>query len=202
MIQQFETADDIDREYGRRIELEPDAGRKADLRVEAAEAKIALKERADNQRMRNAWHKLALMEYPHAAKFPELVVGNTEEEMRESAKVAHERVQEMMRGVGTGEEAMDVMRQRAQDIYGPGPSTGSSGAAPMGFTPPNMQQERWNAGFAERFNNAPRDSYGQRLGISPQEITQYTNNRFITHVKDRLRFWANMTRSDASRRNW
>ena len=202
MIQQFETAEDIDREYARRIELEPDAGRKADLRVEAAEAKIALKERADQQRMRNAWHKLALMEFPHAAKFPELVVGNTEEEMRESAKVAHERVQEMMRGVGTGDEAMDVMRQRAQDIYGPGPSTGSAGAAPMGFTPPNMAEERWNANFAQRFNDAPRDAYGQRIGISPADVARYTNNRFVGHVKNALRFWANMTRSDASRRNW
>src|SRR5262249_206911 len=97
MIQQFETFEDIDREYGRPIEPEPGSGRKAELRVEAAEAKMALKERADVQKMRNAWHKLALMEYPHAAKFPELVVGNTEEEMRDSAKAAHERVQEMMR---------------------------------------------------------------------------------------------------------
>ena len=196
MNPQFENPEDIDRRYAREIELETDPGRKAELRVQAAEAKIALKERDAQQRMVGAWKRLALIEYPHAGKFPELVVGNTEEEIREAAQAAHQRVEEMMRGAGGSDDTFE----RARQAYGPGPTTGGNVSAPSAYTPPNMAEERWNMNFAQRFNEAPRDAYGQRQGISSQEITRYTNNRFIQHVKDRLNFWADMTRSDAGHR--
>ena len=195
MNPQFDSPEDVDREYARRIENEPDPGRKAELRVAAAEAKLELQRHATNQRMVAAWKQLAIMEYPHAAKFAEMVVGNTEEELRQSAETVHKRVEEMVSG---NSDSFDQVRQQAQDFYGRGPTTGTTGGAgnaPLGYTAPNMAEERWNREFAERFNNAPRDLYGQRLGISPSDVTRYTNNRFISQVKDRIRFWGAMTRS-------
>jgi hypothetical protein len=195
MNPQFETPEDIDREYQRRIEQAPNGAEAAKLRVEAAEAKLQLRQQAENLKLVDAWKKLALIEFPHAAKFPELVQGRTEDEILRAAEAAHKRVEEMMRQTGSGDPRFDSVRQQAQDFYGPGPSTGGSTGAPTGYTPPNMAEDRWNRQFAEQFNNAPRDMYGQRMGISPSDVTRFTNNRFITHVKDRIRFWGQMTRS-------
>src|SRR5215475_2562960 len=202
MNPQFETAEDVDREYARRIEAESDAVRRAELRAEAAEQKVKIKEQGLQQRMVAAYRKAAFVDFPKASQFPELVQGNTEEEIMRSAEAAHKRVQDMENAItgGRGVTPMDQMRQQAQDFYGPGPSTGSTGVAPMGYTPPNMAEERWNQNFAQRFNDAPRDAYGQRMGISPTETMRYTNNRFVNHVKGALRYWAMLTRSDAGRR--
>src|SRR5262245_20483821 len=106
--------------------------------------------------------KLALHEHPEAAAFPELVTGNTEDEVMASAASAAERVRAMS-GNGNNDPY-----QQARDLYGPGPSTGGA-SAPMGFSrqDPDRETIRRENAFAEKFNNAPLDPYGQRIGISP-----------------------------------
>ena len=196
MNPQFETAEDIDREYSRRIEQERNPVRRSELQVEAARAKVELELRSKNQELVNNWKELAFYRFPESRKFPELVTGTTEQEIMLAAEAAHKRVEEMMRGTTSEQAAFD----QARAAYGPGPVGGGSTGVPSSYTPPNMAEDRWNLQFAERFNNAPRDAYGQRQGISPADITRYTTNRFVAMAKDRLNLIAAMTRSDAGRR--
>lgn len=148
----------------------------------------------DNRELIEAWKRLALHEHPDAAKLPGMTAGTTEDEIMESARRAAEVVQDIRSG-------NDDTFERARAAYGPAPVGGSSAGVPSAYTPPDMAKERWNQQFAERFNNADRDAYGMRLGISARDITRYTNNRFIAHVKDLLAMSAGMTRSDQGYRN-
>ena len=197
MNPQFETAEDIDREYGRRIEQERNPVRRSELQVEAARAKVQLELESKNKELIANWTELALYKFPEARKFPQLVTGATEQEILLSAEAAHKQVEELMRGTSGEQAAFD----QARAAYGPAPVGGGSTGVPSAYTPPNMANERWNMQFAQRFNEAPRDAYGQRQGISPADVTRYTNQRFVDHVKNALNMWAMMTRSDAWARN-
>src|SRR5262245_33567124 len=99
-----------------------------------------------------------------------MITGSTRDEIYASAEAAARRVQEI---VGGDRAADDVMRQRAQDIYGPGPSTGSAGASGFPISMPAAHIAREEMRFVEKFNNADRDAYGMRLGISPEDIRRY-----------------------------
>jgi hypothetical protein len=199
MNPQFETADDVDREYQRRIDSEPDRIRKAELKAEAAEAKVRLREAAADQRAVDAYRKAAFADFPEAKLFPQLVTGTTESEIMASAEAAHNRVVEL-RGGARGEDPYEDARRQAQEYYGRGPTTGGATGTPTGYVPPDMGKVRKELAFAEKFNNAPRDGYGQRMGISPQETAEYTNSRFIDHVKNAVNYWGMMTNSSYAAR--
>src|SRR5262249_30586625 len=104
------------------------------------------------------------------------------------------RVQE----IAGGGSSLDDVGQRAQDVYGPGPSTGSGGGFPA-FSMPGVHMTREELRIAQKLNDAPRDAYGQRMGGSDAGINAYTTSRFVGHVKDRIRYWAMQTRSDSWR---
>lgn len=146
--------------------------------------------------LRAAWTNLALTTYPEAAQLRELVTGNSREEIMASAADVAERVKAIAGGT-------DDTFERARQAYGPGPTTGGGfGSVPSPFAGDrDAQRIRRENQFAEKFNNAPRDAYGQRLGISPAETTEYTSSRFVNHVRNALSYWATMTRSDAWARN-
>ena len=192
----YNSLDEIDRDFGQRIEREEDPVQKAELRVQAAQAKVAFREQEANGRMVDAWRRLAIVEFPQAGKFPELVRGSTEDEIRASAKEVHERVAGMMRGAQGGEDNFQRVQQDARQLYGPSGS-GVGGGMPAFGQPanPDMAEERWRQGFADSFNSARRDIYGQRMDIAPGDVDRYVRGRFTTHVADRVKFWGQLTRS-------
>jgi hypothetical protein len=56
----------------------------------------------------------------------------------------------------------------------------------------NEEAQRRAQQFADQFNNAPLDMYGTRMGISPRATEEFTNHRFITTLKERIRFWGEL----------
>ena len=196
MNPQFDTPQDIDREYSRRIDQESDPIRKADLRIEAATLKSDMVAAQKNAQLVSKLKELALHRFPEAAAFPQLVTGSTEDEIMQSAEAAHNRVVEIRRGA-SGVDPYEDARQQAQQFYGRGSAVGGTASmgTPAASATTDMATLRAESAFAEKFNNAPRDAYGQRMGISPQETAQYTNSRFIDHVKNAVSYWAMMTNS-------
>lgn len=201
MNPQFETAEDVDREYDRRIHQEQNPVERSKLQVEAARAKVELELRAKNQELVNNWKELALYKFPEAAAFPQLITGTTEHEILQSAEAAHNRVVEIRRGT-SGMDPIVEARQQAQEFYGRGSTVGgaSSTGTPAGFATTDTAALRQERQFAEKFNSAPRDAYGQRMGISPAEITEYTNSRFFDHVRNAIQYWGMMTNSSYANR--
>lgn len=64
----------------------------AQLKVERAEAVAKYRMDAILERERKIWQREALRDFPLAAEFPELVKGETEEEVRQAAQALHERM--------------------------------------------------------------------------------------------------------------
>lgn len=193
-IRRYQSLEELERDYEQKIAQVEDPVEKAEWRVKMAEAKVQHRQQEAQDRMIDAWKRLALVEYPQAAKFPELVRGETEDEIRQSAKEAHERVAALS-DHSAGPASFDDLRRHAQDLYGRGGVVGGSTPAPPAYVPPDMAEERWAQNWAQRFNDAPRDIYGARQGLSPSDVDRYTRHRFTSHVKDRVRFWGQLTRS-------
>lgn len=190
----YNSVEEIERDFEARITGVDDPLEKAELRVQMAEARIAFRSQEANDRMIDAWKRLAIVEYPGAAKFSELVHGNTEEEIRASAKEVHERVGSLQQQA-TNTDSFDQLRTQATELYGRSGSggTGPGASAPAAYTPPNRAEERWAMQFAEQFNNAPKDMYGTRQGLSASDVDRYARYRFVNHVQDRVRFWGRLT---------
>jgi hypothetical protein len=195
----YQSVQDIETDFERRIQNEDDPLAKADLRVELAQAKIDFRNEESQIKLVDTWRRLALVEYPAAGKFPELVTGNTEEQIMLSAKEAADRVNSLQTQAQGGGNAFDQVRDRAAELYGRGSGSGGIGGGTntmTGGVSPDRGEERWAQQFAEHFNDAPRDAYGMRLGVNPRDVTRYTNHRFVTQIKDRIGFWGRLTRSD------
>lgn len=193
----YDTVEQLEQDFNRRIEAVDDPLDKAELRVQMADARIEFRNQEAHNRMVDAWKRLAVVEYPGAGKFPELITGNTEDEIKESARNAHERVTQLQ-AHQTTPGAYDQVRERAQELYGRSGSggIGPGSGVPSPYVSPEKGDERWAQNFAQSFNDAPRDVYGQRMGLSPSDIDRYTRHRFVGHVSDRVRFWGQLTRSD------
>jgi hypothetical protein len=192
----YNSVEEIERDFEGRINGVEDPLEKAELRVQMAEARIQYRNQEAQDRMVDAWKRLALVEYPGAGKFPELVRGANEEEIRQSAKEVHERVGSLQQQTA-GADSFDRLREQAGQLYGRSGSggTGPGAGAPMAYTPPDRTEERWAMQFAERFNAAPRDAYGVRQGLSSAEVDRYARHRFVNHITDRVRFWSSLTNS-------
>lgn len=192
----YSSLDELEDDFRRQIETVDDPVEKADLRVAKAEAQVAFKQQEAQSRELNAYKRLAMVEYPNAAKFPELVSGSNEQEIMQSAKEAHERLSSLADGTA-GASAFDQFRDNARDQnpYGRAGVIGGGATPGSSHVSPDMAEARWNHQFAQRFNDAPRDAYGTRLGINPADVNRYTTNRFVDHVRDRVSFWGRMTNS-------
>jgi len=193
----YSTLEELERDFEQKLAGVDDPADKADIRVQMAEAKIDFRRAESEARMVDAWRRLALLENPAAAKFPELVVGASEEEIRNSAKEVATRVQSLA-AREMGPSAFDQVREQANDLYGRAGAggTGPGSQAPTTYVPAGRAEERWAQQFAERFNDAPKDMYGMRTGIQPAEVDRYVRARAIGHIQDRVRFWGQLTRSD------
>lgn len=190
----YQSVEEIERDFERRIQNEDDPLGKADLRVELAQAKIDFRGEEARGRLVEAWRRLAMSEYPLAAKFPQLITGETEEEIMQSAKAAAEGLATLQNQTSTP----DVLDQFQTQLYGRGSGSGGNGptTGAIASSGPDRNEERWAWKWAENFNDAPRDAYGQRMGISGRDADRFANYRFVTQLKDQMRMWGNLTRSD------
>ncbi len=193
----YNSVEEIERDFEVRIGQTDDPLEKAELRVQMAEARIGLRNQEANDRMVDAWKRLALTEYPGAAKFPELIRGTTEDEIRASAREVAERVGALQ--AAPTADSFDQLRQQATDLYGRSGTGGNGVGAPAGYVSPDKAEERWAAGFAQKFNEAPRDMYGVRQGISPADVDRYARQRFVSQIQDRVAFWGQLTNSSYRR---
>jgi len=193
---QYASLDDLEEDFRRQRSAVDDPLAKSELLTAEAEAKVAFKEQAAHGKLLEAWRRLAIQEYPLAAKFPQLVTGATEDEIMASAREAHEQLAQMTQG---SVNAFDQFRDRVAET--PGNPYGRPGVLGGGSTPgspyvaPEQQKERWQRNFAQSFNEAPRDAYGQRVGISPRDVDRYASERFVDHIKDQIGMWAELTNS-------
>lgn len=197
--QRYNSVEELEEDFRRRIDAVDDPVEKADLRVEKANAMVDFRQQVAMGRELDAYKRLAMVEYPNAAKFPELISGNTEEEIRQSAKDVHERVTSLSDRTADMSSFERFRQDAQQNPYGrPGVLGGGSNPG-SSYTPPDMQEERWRQNFAQRFNDAPRDAYGTRIGIAPQDVDRYAVGRMVDHMKDQVAFWTGMTNSSMAR---
>src|SRR2546423_316894 len=75
------------------------------------------------------------------------------------------------------------LKRQATALYG---RSGTGGMGPGSAMPsrpvtPEQAIERWQGQFAEEFNSAPRDRYGQRQGLNPHDVDRYASTRFTSH---------------------
>lgn len=196
-VKQYSSLEELAAEYRRLREQADDPIQKAELLAAEAEAKVVFNQQAAENRLIDAWKKLAMQDYPLAAKFPQLISGNTEEEIMESAKETHEQLASLTQGnTSTFDQFRDsVVNRDQQNPYGRAGVLGGGSQPGSQYTPPEQQTERWQRQFAQQFNDAPRDAYGQRVGISPRDVDRYAQQRFTDHIKDQVGFWAELTNS-------
>jgi hypothetical protein len=195
----YNSVEEIERDFEARIAQVDDPLEKAELRVQMAEARIGLRNQEANDRMVDAWKRLALTEFPAASKFPELVRGSTEDEIRASAREVAERVGQLQ--ATPTADSFDQLRDQATQLYGRTGTggTGPGGGMPSSYVSPDKAEERWAGDFARRFNDAPRDMYGVRVGISPSEVDRYARQRFVSQIQERVGFWGQITNSSYRR---
>jgi hypothetical protein len=190
----YSSMEELEADFQRQIDSVDDPVEKAELRVNKAEAQVAYRRQEAEGRMADAWKRLAMVEYPNAGKFPELITGNTEEEIRQSAKDVHERVTSLADRTA-GASVFDQVRSDVGNPYGR-PGVIGGGAAPgSAYVAPDMAEERWRNRFAQQFNEAQRNTYGERMGISPRDVDRYTTGRAVEHLKDRIHFFGRLTNS-------
>jgi hypothetical protein len=158
---EFDSVDAIRKFYGKQIKDAEDEAKPA-LQLSQAEAIAAFSERRAAESERKVWIKDALDEFPPAKQLPELVTGNTEEEIKASAKAVAERVTKM---------TTNADDDAAKKLYGP---TGTNGS---GTPPPPRSSD--NAAFVKDFEQRFNDPNGQ---YSTQEVERYAKILSGTNV--------------------
>lgn len=147
---------------------------------------MPLTDREITERERNLFVREAIAQYPGAAGMEDFLTGS-EDEILDKAQRLHERAR-------SRDDEPDA-RQRAVALYGRSGTGGLGGGA---LPPPGLEldNERWEQRFIENFNSAPRDVYGQRLGLPAGDVDRYTRQRLAGHVVEQVSKWAAVTRSD------
>lgn len=117
---------DIERQYDealRRAKGRTDL--EAEIKVERAQALADLRLQAVAERERALWLREALAAYPLAAEFPDRVVGETEERLRESAKALHEKLQAAFERHARQQRVNEIVKAHLED--GKAPESGGDG---------------------------------------------------------------------------
>ena len=135
----------------------------------------------------------ALNEYPGARGLEHFLTGADADAIMEQARELHERA-----GAHDTESEPDL-RTQAQQLYGRAGTGGGALGVPV-LSTPERENERRMFKIAQEFNEAPRDAYGQRIGIRPSDIDFYTRERGIEHLRNQVLRWAVLSRSDLSAR--
>jgi len=146
-MQNYTSIEDIERDYGKRIKAAgDDAEAVRDLRTELSEAKADFREQQAQIRELAAAKRSALIEYPGAKDFEDLITGKTEDEIMAAAKAVHERAMKLK---GSQAPAVDP-REAAREAYGsPAAVGGGGGTPPPAKKDPN---DEFLAEFARKFN--------------------------------------------------
>jgi hypothetical protein len=159
----FDSVEAIRKFYGKQIKDAEDEAKPA-LQLAQAEAIATFSDRRAAEAERKVWIRDALDEFPPAKQLPELVTGNTEDEIKASAKAVAERVTKMTAASNADDDA-------AKKLYGP---TGTNGG---GAPPPPRSSE--NAAFVKDFEQRFNDPNGQ---YSTQEVERYAKILSGTNV--------------------
>lgn len=207
----YTTIDEIEKDFNAKIAATEDATEKAELRAQKAEARAEFritamenKAREDaeareaqvRERERSAWTREALVEYPLAAQFPELVRGNSEEEIKASAKATHERINRFAEETKTAalatasppppattQNANEPVIRQAQQAYGA--VTGAGGGQPPDNSP---ESEKILQNYVEKYNYGQRGKFfGERVDVSPSQTDEYVRLRGGPHLLEQLR---------------
>jgi hypothetical protein len=182
----FTSLEEIDKHYKAQIDATEDAVAKADLRVQQADDRAAFREAQALARERESWKREALSEFPGAKEIPELVSGSTEDEIKASAKAAHERVQKLSGKPADGRQTQTDLQQQAKSAYGT--AGGVGGGTAVQYTP---EEEKWLDGFVERFNR-------QDPSLTRADIDRFTRIRGQEHIRREVGKWAMATRGGGS----
>ena len=192
----YDSLDQLEADFQRRIDAVDDPAEKADLRVEKANAQVQFRQQEAEVRELAAYKQLALTEFPIVKGFEDLVTGSNEAEIMDSARLVAERLS----AVGQKDaSAFEDFRDRVNDVrgnpYGAAGVRGGGSQPGSAYVSPDQADARWEQNFARQFNDAPRDAYGQRMGISPRDVDRYAQQRFTNHIRDQVGFWAELTNS-------
>lgn len=191
----YSSMEELEGDFQRQIDSVDDIAEKTELRVAKANAQVEYKRQEAEGRMLDALKRLAMVEYPNAAKFPELISGSTEDEIRQSAKEVHERVTSLSDRTANASVFDQVREDIGGNPYGRAGVLGGGSAPGSAYVPPDMAEERWQQRWAAQFNDAPRDAYGTRVGINPRDVDRYAVGRAVAHLKDRIHFFGRLTNS-------
>lgn len=210
---QFQTLEELDKHFKGLMNAEEDPLKKADIRADYADAKadfkiqqFELKQKAEQEareakqreeaaareqqvreRERQAWIREALVEYPEAKAFQEMVTGETEDEIKASAKSTHERVLVLKpppaQNNGTSQEEA---RNRAREAYGAVTGSGGSGTAPNSSEDPDWV---FQTEYADKYNNGRLGGqFGNEImGVSRAETDKYVAKRGGSHLFEQLK---------------
>lgn len=168
--QEFDSVEAIRKHYGKQIKdaEEPD---KPALQLAQAEAIADFADKRAAAAERKVWLKEALEEFPAARDFPELISGNTEAEIKASAKATAERVAKLTAAAGN---------PAADEFYGKELIRPGNGSPPP---PRQSDDEKFISDFQRRWN-AKNANGGE--GVSKAEIDRYVQLLAGTHVAAHL----------------
>lgn len=178
---EFSNLDDIDRHYARAIrEAGEDEQMVRTLQIEQREAQADFKLRAADARQLQVERDAIISRYRIDPELTTLVPTNgTLEQIEAAAKlIAAKTVPPPV--------AQDTLRRDAAAAYGNPVAGGQADPvnAPDGWE--RMTQ------FAEKFNNAPTNQYGQKEGLTQGEINEYVGRRGAEELHRRLKPIAEM----------
>lgn len=200
----YKSLAEIDEDFKTRLDATEDADTKAvlieqraearaDWKVAQAEAKAKVdaeaREAQVRSRERQAWIKEALVEFPLAQQMPELISGDSEDQIKTAAKAAHERIQKIQddataaaKSQTANQPATDQQQiaQQAQQAYG-SPVGG-------GTPPPEVdEREKFLQDYAAKYNSDRTGQFwGERRTISPSETEAYVRARGGPHMLERI----------------
>jgi len=198
----YNSLEEIDADFKGKIDASEDSDTKAVLIEQRAEAKAdfrtaqteaRFKAEADAReaqiraRERQAWMKEALVEYPLAQQMPELLAGDTEEAIKDSAKKTHERIQKIQNDAAAAvKPAGDTSQQ--QQIVDQATQAYGSVAVGGGNPPPEVSaREQFLQEYATKYNSDRSGTFwGERRNIPPAETEQYVRYRMGPHMLERL----------------
>jgi len=181
----------------RAVLIEQRAETRADFRAAQREAQLQAeadaREAQVQARERQAWIKVAMVDFPLAQQVPELIAGDTEEAVRTSAKTAHERISKIQDDATTAAKAQqstaaDGGKTEQQQIVSQATQAYGNVAVGGGNPPPEIDaREQLMQDYAAKWNKDRSGQFwGERRTINPAETDAYVRARGGQHMVERL----------------
>lgn len=183
----------------RAVLIEQRAEAKADFRSAQTEARLRqeaeTREAQVKTRERQAWIREALVEFPLAQQMPELIAGDTEEQIKTAAKTTHERVQKIQHDATEAAKATQAQQQTATDpaenqqqIVQQAQQAYGNASVGGGETPKEVSdREQKLQDYAAKYNSDRSGQFwGERRNIHPAETDEFIRLRGGPHMLERM----------------